>query len=59
MPLLEVNLEQHRQLERVFAGLDVTRILLEIESLGRVSPGPGTLLFLDEIQATPSRFAST
>lgn len=39
---------------RVFAELDVSRILLELEAVGRAAPGPGTLLFLDEIQATPS-----
>jgi hypothetical protein len=56
--LLEVNLEQHRGLERVFADLDVPRILLELEAVGRVAPGPGTLLFLDEIQSTPSALAA-
>jgi hypothetical protein len=45
-------------LEAVFAGLDVQRILLELEVIGRVSPKPGTLVFLDEIQATPSGLAA-
>jgi len=54
MPLLEVDLEQHRHLEPVFAALGVERILLELEAIGRVSPAPHTLLFLDEIQACPS-----
>ena len=58
MALLEVNLEQHRQLDAVFASLDVERILLELEVIGRVSPTPGTLVFLDEIQATPSALAA-
>ncbi len=58
MPLLEVNLEQHRRLETVFATLDVKAILLELEAIGQTSPGPGTLVFLDEIQATPSAIAA-
>ena len=58
MPILEVNLEQHRRLEAIFATLDVNAIMLELEAIGRVSPGQGTLLFLDEIQATPSAVAA-
>jgi hypothetical protein len=58
MRLLEVNLEQHRRLERVFATLNVPGILLELEALGRTPAAPGTLLFLDEIQATPSALAA-
>lgn len=58
MPILEVNLEQHRRLETVFSALDVKAILLELEAIGRVPPGPRTLLFLDEIQATPSAIAA-
>ena len=52
IPLNEVNLERHLQLDAVFATLDVRRILREIEGLtGR--PISNSLLFLDEIQATP------
>lgn len=58
MPLLEVNLEQHRRLDTVFATLNVKSILLELEAVGRATPTPGTLLFLDEIQATPSALAA-
>ena len=58
LSLLEVNLEQHRRLEGVFQTLDVGNILLELEALGGRAPGPGTLLFLDEIQATPSAIAA-
>ena len=52
--LVEVNLEQHPGLDRTFAQLDVGRILLELEATARAAPGPDALLFLDEIQATPS-----
>ncbi|MBN2333904.1 MAG: ATP-binding protein [Deltaproteobacteria bacterium] len=53
--LLEINLERHLQLERVFASLDVAAIRGELEALtGRALTEPGSLLFLDEIQATPS-----
>lgn len=58
MQLLEVNLEQHQRLEGVFSSLDVSAILLELEAIGRMTPGPDTLLFLDEIQATPSAIAA-
>ena len=58
MRLLEVNLEQHQRLERVFQSLDVRAILLELEAVGKMTPGPDTLLFLDEIQATPSAIAA-
>lgn len=58
MPILEVNLEQHRRLEHVFATLDVNSILLELEAIGRAAPTPQSLLFLDEVQATPSAIAA-
>jgi predicted AAA+ superfamily ATPase len=53
--LNEVNLERNPILEEVFASLDTTAALREIEGLvGRPVTAPGSLLFLDEIQATPS-----
>lgn len=58
LSLLEVNLEQHRRLESVFASFDVDAILREMEAIARTPPGPGTLLFLDEIQAAPSALAA-
>lgn len=59
LDLLEVNLERHRTLESVFASLDVSRIILEIEALaGRAGTDAQSLLFLDEIQATPSAIAA-
>ncbi len=56
--LLEINLERHPRLEAVFASLDVRAILLELEAVGQVAPGPDTILFLDEIQTTPSAIAA-
>lgn len=52
--LAEINLERNLSLDAIFATLDVQRILREIEGLtGRPVDQPQTLLFLDEIQATP------
>lgn len=53
--LNEVNLERHLRLEKVFASLNMTLIRSEIEALvGRSITAQNSLLFLDEIQATPS-----
>jgi predicted AAA+ superfamily ATPase len=53
--LNEINLERHLELESVFATLDITAIRSELEALvGRSITEPGSILFLDEIQATPS-----
>ena len=53
--LAEVNLERHAELEQVFATLDPLRIVANLESVAGVGlRQPGALLFLDEIQATPS-----
>ena len=61
--LNEINLERHPDLDPVFQTLDLTRILRELEGLldqgdrpraeGRPLLAPGSMLFLDEIQATP------
>ena len=58
LQILEVNLEQHQWLEGVFSSLNVSAILLELEAIGRRTPRADTLLFLDEIQATPSALAT-
>jgi predicted AAA+ superfamily ATPase len=58
--LHEVNLERHPALDRVFASRNVELILRELELVcrhGRLEL-PGSLLFLDEIQAAPSAVAS-
>ena len=53
--LNEINLERHLELEPVFASLDITAIRGELEALlGRSITKPNAILFLDEIQATPS-----
>lgn len=54
LKLAEINLEKHRHLDTLFQSLDLERILPELESLwGQSLAQPNTLLFLDEIQATP------
>jgi predicted AAA+ superfamily ATPase len=53
--LNEINLERHLELNSVFAALDTAAICNELEALvGRSVTDPGSLLFLDEIQATPA-----
>jgi len=52
--LNEVNLEQHLYLDNAFKSLDVDTIVRELNGLlGRDVQATGTILFLDEIQATP------
>ena len=55
LQLHEINLERQLQLEPVFASLDINAIRMEIEAILKhpLSSEQG-LLFLDEIQATPS-----
>ena len=60
IPLWEINLERHLQLEGVFSGFDIALILREIGfAIGAedVGVGPG-ILFLDEIQSTPSAISA-
>jgi predicted AAA+ superfamily ATPase len=53
--LNEINLERHPDLDTVFETLDTTAIRGKIEALpGRSITKPGSILFLDEIQATPA-----
>lgn len=57
--LNEINLERHLNLGRIFASFDIPRILDELGViLGRPVDRPGTLLFLDEIQAVPEAIAA-
>ena len=53
--LHEVNLEKHQYLNDVFASLDIMKILSEIQYICKKgSPkAAGSLIFFDEIQATP------
>ena len=55
MNLLTVNCEKNRQLDSVFETLDVVRILNEVEATANKGAiNSQSLLFLDEIQATPN-----
>lgn len=52
--LNEINLEQHLYLDDVFKTLDINTIIRELEAvIGSNLQHPGSILFLDEIQATP------
>jgi hypothetical protein len=54
MVLNEINLEQNLSLNPIFKTLDMDAILRELDALsGRNIQASGSLLFLDEIQATP------
>ena len=54
LTLNEVNLERMRSLDQVFSSLDTSHIRAEIEAIvGRSICAPDSLLFLDELQATP------
>ena len=54
LSLREINLEKHLVLDDIFKTLDMEIIIRELEALVRNPINvPGTLLFLDEIQATP------
>jgi predicted AAA+ superfamily ATPase len=52
-----VNLERHRDLDRVFGSFDVTLVLENLCALTGKRVHAGTVLFLDEIQATPQAIA--
>lgn len=52
--LIEVNLEKYLELDNIFQTLNIQNIIREIEGLtGKSALIPNSLLFLDEIQATP------
>jgi len=59
LTLHEINLEKHPEIDKVFRTLDVKSILFEIGGLlGRKIEGDRSLIFLDEIQATPNALAA-
>ena len=59
LDLIEINLERQPQMDEVFGSLDVKRILHAIESLPKIGKVSGnSVLFLDEIQATPNALAA-
>jgi hypothetical protein len=52
--LNEINLEQHLYLDRIFNTLDMETIIRELDAVvGKNIQAPHSILFLDEIQATP------
>ncbi|MCP4682042.1 MAG: ATP-binding protein [Desulfobacterales bacterium] len=54
LTLNEINLERHLYLDDIFKTLDIETIIRELEALtGKNIQAPGSILFLDEIQATP------
>ncbi len=56
LTLLEVNLEKQLHLEKIFKKLNIDEIVNELSIILKVKPSDDKkhLLFLDEIQATPS-----
>jgi len=52
--VLQVNLEEHPELERSFATNDAERILEELFFTAGAVPAEGDIVFLDEVQAAPS-----
>ncbi|MCK5528220.1 MAG: ATP-binding protein [Kiritimatiellae bacterium] len=58
MTLIEINLELHRDLDEVFSTLDIKNIVLNLQSIAGTEIKENTILFLDEIQATPNALAA-
>ncbi|MBW1809813.1 MAG: ATP-binding protein [Deltaproteobacteria bacterium] len=59
LSLLEINCEQHSHLDAVFKTFDLDKIIQELEFIARKKiGGDNSLLFLDEIQATPHALAA-
>jgi uncharacterized protein len=57
--LNEINLEQHLYLDAIFKSLDMDSIIRELDALvGRNIQAADSVLFLDEIQATPHAIQS-
>ncbi len=57
--LNEINLEQHLYLDNLFKTLDMDSIIRELDALvGKDIQATGSVLFLDEIQATPHAIQS-
>ena len=58
LDLIEINLERHAYFDRTFATLDVKVICAAIEDTVGKAFAKNSLLFLDEIQATPQALAA-
>ncbi len=57
LDLMEINLERYLYLENHFKRSEIELILKEIQGITKKTLNPNTLLFLDEIQATPHALA--
>ncbi len=56
---LYINLEEHRNLEPIFAAMKVSEIFSELSYRSGISlESEGIIVFLDEIQAVPSAFGA-
>jgi predicted AAA+ superfamily ATPase len=58
LDLLEINLERHTYLNKIFATYDMQAIITALEDVAGKNLSPQSLLFLDEIQATPQGLAA-
>ncbi len=56
--LVEINLEQHKDLDPIFEKLDIEEIILNLQAVSGKAINTNTILFLDEIQATPNALAA-
>ncbi len=56
--LVEINLEQHKDLDPIFEKLDIEEIILNLQAVSGKAININTILFLDEIQATPNALAA-
>jgi len=57
LSLIEINLEKYLYLDEIFKSFDMDKILKELEGISGKSFNENSLLFLDEIQATPNAIA--
>lgn len=59
LKLIEINLERYKRLNKIFETFNTQQILTELESVTQQKiVRDGTVLFLDEIQATPAAIAA-
>lgn len=56
--LIEINLELNKDLEPIFKRLDIEEIILNLQAVSGKLINNTTILFLDEIQATPNALAA-
>jgi predicted AAA+ superfamily ATPase len=58
LELLEVNLERHFELDQIFKTYNVQKIIASLEGIFGKKVSTNSLIFLDEIQATPNAIAA-